>query len=55
MLDISQRRAKRQWMREYARRRRQILSAQKLCLNGAKHGPATDGGLCKKCRLQHRL
>ena len=37
-----------------ARLRRAELRAQKLCINGASHGPATDGVLCTSCREKHR-
>lgn len=37
----------------YATARRTRLRALGLCLNGAKHGPATHGVLCAACRLAH--
>ena len=40
--------------RRYAKARRERLKVAKLCINGEKHGPATDGVLCAKCRERHR-
>jgi hypothetical protein len=33
--------------------RRNKYSADGVCLNGRAHGPATDGRLCRRCRLVH--
>lgn len=33
----------------YAKRRRDRLRAQGLCINGATHGPAVRGGRCQLC------
>lgn len=37
-----------------AKRRRDTLREEKLCINGRKHGPATHGDLCWPCRAVHR-
>lgn len=45
---ISERRA------AYSKSRRDLLRAQKLCINGTSHGLATHGVLCERCRMVHR-
>lgn len=39
---------------EYSKKRRDGLREQKLCINGASHGPATHGCLCWPCRAVRR-
>jgi hypothetical protein len=40
--------------RTKAKNRRDDLAARGLCINGAKHGPATHGQLCSPCRDTHK-
>jgi hypothetical protein len=40
--------------RKYAKARREKHAARGLCINGAKHGTADHGRLCKACRETHR-
>ena len=46
--------AMRQKINAMSKRRHDELRAAKLCINGQTHGPATDGTLCRRCRLVHR-
>lgn len=39
---------------DYAKKRRDELRAEKLCINGRAHGPSTHGDLCWPCRAVHR-
>jgi len=38
----------------YSAQRRDQLIAEGVCINGRSHGRATDGVLCRRCRLVHR-
>jgi len=40
--------------RAWARDRRQMLRAARLCINGGAHGPATHGVRCFACYQTHR-
>ncbi len=37
----------------YAKTRRDRLRAAGLCINGDRHGKATHGVLCARCRIVH--
>lgn len=43
-----------EWRREYAKERRDMLTAAGLCLNGGAHGAATHGRRCAGCAETHR-
>lgn len=40
--------------RKWAEKRRQKVAAAGVCINGDKHGPATDGCRCAWCGAVHR-
>jgi hypothetical protein len=39
---------------EYAKKRRDKLREAGLCINGSKHGQATNGCRCQPCAEVHR-
>lgn len=49
-----QQEARRQWQRDYAKRRRDLLRAALLCINGEGHDAPHAGVRCDHCVAIHR-